>query len=156
MDLAVHDSSFVRQTLAVRPAGLLCGAKVLLGGVVVKPVKREYLLLDDLGHQVSMRLKTNIADPIPLVILRGQPIRLARAFAWHEYAWIGIPILLLFVGGALGGAIGGLATYTNSHILRSGRSRASRYALTGLVTLSSVVVFFVVAIALQSVIGQRT
>ena len=156
MELAVPDPSFTRQKLTVRPAGLMSGAKVLVDGVVVEPVKREYLLRDDLGKEVSLRLRANLADPIPVVILRGKPVRLVPALAWHEYAWIGIPLLLLFVGGALGGAVGGFATYTNSHILRSDRSLASRYALTGLVTISSLAVFFAAAAALQSLIGRWT
>ena len=155
MNLLVPDPAFVSQKLTVRTAGFFSGAKVFLNGKAVKPVKREYLVRDDRGNSVSLRLKSNIADPIPLVVLGGQPVRLARALTWYEYAWIGIPILLLFVGGALGAMIGVFATYTSSHILRSSRSSTSKYLLTAVVTVSAIVIFVVVAVAFQSLVGSR-
>ena len=91
MDLVVPDPSFVRQKLTVQTAGFLSGAKVLLNGIPVKPSKREYVVQDDQGSSVSIRLKGNLADPIPLVMLNGRQIRLARALTWYEYAWIGVP-----------------------------------------------------------------
>jgi hypothetical protein len=155
MDLVVPHSAFASQKLTVRTAGFFTGPKVLLNGVAVKPVKRQYLVRDDHGNEVALRLKSNFVDPIPVVLLGGQPVRLARALTWYEYAWIGIPILLLFVGGALGAVIGVLATYTSSHIFRSGRTVASKYLLTALVTVSSIVVFVVAVVAIQAVIGPR-
>ena len=50
---------------------------------------------------------------------------------------------LIAVGGALGGLVGGFAVYTNIRVFRRDRGVASRYALTGLISLGSVVGFVI-------------
>jgi hypothetical protein len=134
---------------------LFSGAKLFLDGQLVKRTGGAYAVLNDDGREVKIRLKTNLADPVPVLLLNGETVRVARRLTWYEYAWISVPILLLFVGGALGGGIGGFATYTNSHLMRSDRSPGARYLLTGAISIAAVVAFIVTVAALRSSIAPR-
>jgi hypothetical protein len=71
-------------------------------------------------------------------------IQVVPALQWYQYIWMGLPIVLLFMGGAVGGFCGGLAAVTSSRIFRSERAEATKYALTGLISLAAFFSYFVV------------
>lgn len=156
MDLAVVHPKFRNQKLEIRIAGIFSNRSVLLNGVPVKRAKGAYVVRDDNGSDVAVRLKSNFVDPIPLVVIGTEKVRLVPPLAWYEYTWVGLPILLLFVGGALGGGIGGLATYGSGRIFRSSRSAWAKYALTGAISVCALLLFAVAATALQVIIGRAT
>ena len=151
MDIAVSHSSFIQQRLTIRTAGLFSGPRVLLNSLPIKRDGGKYIVRNDSGTEVTVRLKSTFFDSIPTLTLDDTKVSLARSLTWYEYLWISVPILLLFIGGALGGGIGVFATYSNSRIIRSDRSTISKYALTGAASICAFVAFFVVATALQLV-----
>jgi hypothetical protein len=154
MDFAVAHKSFKKQLLTIRPATVFAGPRVFLNGELVKRVKGTYSVQNDAGGEVKLKLQTGLVDPIPAVLIDGEKVLVARPFEWYEYIWVGIPILLMFVGGALGGGIGAAATYVNGRLIRSNRSGISRYVLTGLVSVSAAVVFVVAATIFQVIVGR--
>ena len=147
MDLAVGHPTFKNQKLSVRTAGFFSGPKVLLNGVAVKRVKGKYTVKNDIGQEVDVELKSSFVDPIPSVKIGTEFIDLARRLTWYEYAWSGLPIVLLFIGGALGAVVGMVAAFSNTRILRSSRSTTAKYLLTGAMTAAAFVAFFVLATA---------
>ncbi len=153
MELLVNHSTFQRRKLKVRTAGFFKGHTLLLDDVEIKKVGGKYLLENDAGSQVIAKLKTNFVDPIPYVELGGETVRLARPLTWYEYTWLALPVALMFVGGALGGAIGVLGAMFNARVIRSERSTAARYGLAATGTVASFAVFFLAAMALQAVFG---
>jgi hypothetical protein len=155
MRIEVRHPAFTTQHLAVETASLLGGPKLLLNGEVVKRQKGRYAVAMDSGAETLVQMKYNLVDPVPTLKIDDESVRLADPLQWYEYAWGGMPILLVFVGGALGGLIGGIASVTNGRILRSGRGIAARYGLTAIVTLSAAVIFFVLAVALRFWMGAR-
>jgi len=40
------------------------------------------------------------------VVFDGQTITLVSPLRWYEYAWMSLPLLLVFAGGALGALFG--------------------------------------------------
>jgi NhaP-type Na+/H+ or K+/H+ antiporter len=64
---------------------------------------------------------------------------------WYHYVWMSIPIVLVFLGGAIGGLCGGLAAGMSSRVFRSDRAEGTKYALTGLISLAAFFTYFVVA-----------
>lgn len=64
---------------------------------------------------------------------------------WYQHVWLGVPFVLIFVGGALGGACGGGAWAANHAIFQNTRNPVLRYVLTGLVTVAAFAVYFVLA-----------
>jgi hypothetical protein len=149
MEYPVPHRFFERQRLTVRAAGLFRGAALLLDGRPVRRQMGKYVLKDDAGNDTAIRLTVNPVDPIPVVRIGSEAIRLAPALIWYEYVWIGIPALLIFVGGALGGALGFAAAYSNSRVFRGGRDTGSKYLLTGLTTVAALLIFVVLAVCIQ-------
>ncbi len=154
MEYSVSHPFFERQQLAVRTAGLFKGAVLLLDGQPMKSKMGKYVIKNDAGDDTSVRIDANFIDPIPVVKIGTEVVRLAPAFSWYEYVWIGIPVLLVFVGGALGGGIGVAAAYSNSRIFRSDRGTGAKYLLTGVTTVAALVAFLVLATVIQ--IAVRT
>ena len=66
--------------------------------------------------------------------------------------WIALPILLLFVGGALGGIVGALGLTTNARIVRSKMNGLAKFALTAAVSVFVTAAFAAVVVALGGLI----
>ncbi len=63
--------------------------------------------------------------------------------AWYENLWIAWPILLLFVGGALGGACGGAAWALNQQVFQKTKDPVLRYVWTGLISIAALGLYVV-------------
>jgi hypothetical protein len=121
-----------------------------------KKEKGAYPVASDSGQQVMIQMRYNLLDPIPTIKIGDAVIALAKTLRWFEYAWIGLPMLLVFAGGALGGFVGGGSTVVNGRIFRSERSTAAKYALAAVTTVAGAAVFLAIAVAGSEVaIGRR-
>src|SRR5262252_687638 len=152
MRFPISRSGFEGQDLAVETAGLFRGPRVLHNGNPVERRKGRFPVRSNSGQEVLIQLKSNFVDPIPKVIFGDQTIVLARPLTWYEYVWIGLPILLVINGGALGPLVGLTAAYSSARIFRSGRGTFAKYALTGLISVLAVVVFVIAVVAIQLMI----
>jgi hypothetical protein len=156
MRIEVRHPAFKRQQLSVETASsVFSGPKLLLNGAAVKKQKGRYSVTSDSGAEKLIQMRYNLVDPVPTLKIDEQTVDLLEPLQWYEYAWSGLPILLVFAGGALGGLVGGAATIVNGRIFRSGRGAIAKYGLAGLITVSAVVAFFVLAIALRYAIGSH-
>jgi hypothetical protein len=155
MRIPINHPAFKTRHLSVEAASFFTGPKLLLDGVVVKRQGRSYLIVSDTGQEVPVKVMYNFLDPIPRVKIGEEMIELAKPLQWYEYAWIGIPMLLVFAGGALGGFVGAGSTVVNGRIFRSDRGAFSKYALAAVTTVAGTAVFFVIAVAIQIAIGPR-
>ncbi|MFQ5846202.1 MAG: hypothetical protein ACE5IQ_00855 [Candidatus Methylomirabilales bacterium] len=109
-----------------------------------------YRVRDAHGKEVTIKIKGNFLDPVPGLEIDGEELRLARPLTWYEYVWMGVPIILVFAGGALGGLIGVSATYSSARIFRSERTPLSKYLISGLISLAAVFVFFILVAILET------
>ena len=155
MRIEIDHPAFKRQLLAVETASVFSGPKLLMNGVVIKKEKGSYPVVSDVGDNKLIQIRYNLVDPVPRIKVDGQTFNLREPLQWYEYAWSGLPILLVFSGGALGGLVGGVATMANGRLFRSERGALAKYGLAGVITVSAVAVFFVLAIALQLAIGTK-
>jgi hypothetical protein len=155
MRIGIKHPAFKSKHLSVEQASFFSGPKLLLDGVVVKKEKGGYSVVSDSGQQVTIQMRYNLLDPIPTIKVGDAAIELAKPLRWFEYAWIGLPMLLVFAGGALGGFVGGGSTGVNGRIFRSERSTAAKYALAAVTTVAGAAVFFVMAVAIQLALGKR-
>jgi hypothetical protein len=149
MEIPISHSRFEGQNLSVETGGFFRSARVLHNGNPVEKHNGGYPVRSNRGERVSIRLKGNLLDPIPKVIFGNETIVLARPLMWYEYIWIGLPILLMFKGGAIGGLVGGMATYTSARVFRSDRSALAKYGITALISVVAVVAFFILGLAVQ-------
>ena len=70
---------------------------------------------------------------------------------WHEHLVAGWPLLLLFVGGAIGGACGGAAYALNGKIFNSEIASHLKYVYSVLIGFGAVVLYVVVVAILVSI-----
>jgi hypothetical protein len=114
-----------------------------------------YSVAGDSGQELPILIEYYFVDPIPKVKIGDATIELAKPLQWFEYAWIGVPMLLVFSGGALGALVGAGSTVINGRIFRSDRGALSKYALAGVTTLLGAAVFFALIVALRVAIGAK-
>ena len=72
-----------------------------------------------------------------------------RNLKWYEYAWIGLPFLLVVIGGVLGGVCAAIAIILNHRIFRRATSIKIGYVITGIVTLASVGIWFICSVVIN-------
>jgi hypothetical protein len=101
MRFAIHHPAFKSQRLSVQTALGLGGPKLLLNDEIVKRQYGTYPMLSDSGSQFLAQMDVNWVDTIPVVKIGGKSISVAKPLRWFEYAWICLPLLLVFVGGCL-------------------------------------------------------
>ena len=144
MDLPIALPGLEGQNVALRIA-TFSGAKLIVGGQLAKKQNGSFQLRSNAGAMIAVKFKPRFLDPIPNLLVGGETIQLTPPLAWYQYAWMAIPVVLVFLGGAIGGLCGGLAAGISSRIFRSGHSEPVKYALTGLVSAGAFITYFVVA-----------
>ena len=152
MEIPISHEKLQGQRISLRTAGLFSGAKILSNGNPIKGKGNKYILRDSQGAEVIVIIKNSLLDPIPKIEIDKDEIQLARPLTWYEYTWMGLPIILVFAGGALGAIIGFTAAYSSSRIFRSERSTAKKYLVTGAISFAAVILFLGLAVAIDLLI----
>jgi hypothetical protein len=150
MDISVSHPQIEKQELVVRTGGLFRSAKLLLNGIALKPVKGVYKIKNDAGHEVDMKLGVSWIDAVPPLTIGGVRVRLARPFSWYEWVWIGLPAVLIPIGGFLGALIGIYACYSSSRVIRGPGSAVMRYGISGLISIFAGVSFLAMSSLVHS------
>ena len=149
MQIEVQHPSFKTQRLTVETASWFRGPRLLVNGAVEQKKKGRYTVTSDSGAEISIQLKYNFLDPIPKIKIGDEIVELASPLKWYEYVWIGIPIVLVFSGGAIGGLVGVVAAIASGKIFRGNNGSAAKYGLSALITLGSFIAFVVLATVFQ-------
>jgi len=136
---------FEGHQVLLRPAGLFSSVKLIVDNEELKPMGRKYTLHRNDGTEVQAQLRSNFVDPIPQLIVEGKVYSAIKKMAWYELVWSGLPVLLLFVGGALGAFCGLVAVYANNRIFRSGLQPVLKYLVTGMISAAALVIYFILA-----------
>lgn len=153
MDIAIEHPKFEGKNISVRTAGFFRGPSLLLDGKRLSRTKGVYHIRNNQGQQSQVTVKYNYLDPVPVLVIDDEEMILARPLQWYEYLWLGLPALLIFIGGALGGLCGGIAFYLNVKVFRSDLHIAAKYVLTGIVSFVAVILFFIVVAVVVTLLG---
>jgi hypothetical protein len=149
---------FRQRPIALETEGLLSGARLLQNGERAPkgPKRGTFTLIRDDGSEAVARVRpaSFFVDPVPSVQIGDQQIRVVRPFQWYEMTWLALPILLVFVGGAIGAGVGIAAAAVNATIMRSDRPWPLRYVQTGGVSILAVVAYVVLAVIFLRTIGR--
>lgn len=147
MRIPLELQGFEGHELIVEAASWLSGPKLKLDGKPAPkgPRRNLYLLQRNDGIKQVVQLKQVFIDPVPQVIIDDEVIHLVKPLSVLQWLWSALPIILAFIGGALGGGIGGAAFWINAHIFRSEMSAMEQYLLTGLTTAISVFLFLILS-----------
>ncbi|WP_080057586.1 hypothetical protein [Spirosoma aerolatum] len=89
--------------------------------------------------------KSSFPDAISVLEINGENIQILERLEWYQYVIGGLPILLLFVGGAIGGGIGAVGAVTNFSIFRQEGSDISKYLKVIGVIVGSYLLYLLVA-----------
>jgi hypothetical protein len=155
MRIEVKHAAFKTRRLEVETASFFSGPKLFLNDVLQKRKATQYTIASDSGQELPVKVIYNFLDPIPKLKIGDGTLVLAKPLKWYEYIWIGIPMLLVFAGGALGGFVGAGSTVINGRIFRSDRSSGAKYGLAAVTTVAGTVTFFVIAVAIQIALRKK-
>ena len=155
MDIRVDHESFERRRLSVRPGTFFRSPALLVDGEPVAKKRGRHSVVDDENAEREVRLRTSAFDPLPRVEIEGLRIAIAPPLKPYEVALALLPVLLIVVGGALGGAIGLTAAYANFVVLRGAGGKASRYAAAIVITGLAAGAWFAASIAMTAWLAER-
>ena len=147
---------FEYQNIEVQ-TGFWTGPRLLVNGEPApKGSKRgEMILRRDDGRQVNASWKPQFLGlDVPQLVVDGKTVQLVEPLKWYQWVWGGWPIVLLFVGGALGAIAGMLGAVINARVFRAEISEILKYVVTGVVSILAVLVYFVAAISLSLMINR--
>lgn len=155
MDIRVDHESFQHRRLSVRPGTFFRSPALLIDDEPVPKKGGQHRVVDDEDAERKVRLRTSAFDPLPRVEIEGIRIAIAPPLKPHEVALALLPVLLIFIGGALGGAIGLTAAYVNFVVLRGAGGKASRYAAAIVITGLAAAVWFAASMAMTAWLAER-
>jgi hypothetical protein len=115
--------------LSLREGGLFTGPKILKDGVPLNRAKGFYLVSLADGSSLQLKIKIGLDLLTPKIEFAGKVIEVMPSLPGFWVAWAYIPLLLLFVGGAIGGLCGGAASYATLSTLRSDLPKFIRYSI---------------------------
>lgn len=153
----ISPEGFEGQTIEVQTAGMWAGPKLLVNGQpAAKGKKRgQMTLTNNYGQEVIAAWRPRFMGlEVPDLAVDGKIIQVTKPLPWYAWLWSGLPILLLFIGGALGAVVGVVAFTVNAGIFRSNRSTAVKFLITAGVSLLAAVIYFLLAVLLSIALGQ--
>ena len=115
---------------------------------------RPFVIRRPDGKQSKLFVKVAPFDYVPKVTVDDQPIVLARPLAVFEHIAGGIPLILVFLGGALGGFSGAIGTMANYRVLRTDASPVFKAVAILGVTALSFLMYSVLADVFRALIGR--
>jgi len=145
------------QTIEVKSPSMFAGPKLLVNGQPTSkgPKRNQMILRRNDGKEIIASWKPRILGlDMPQLFVDGKIINVVAPLEWYELAWCGISILLVFFGGLIGGAIGGLSFSVNTRIFRSSMSTVEKYFATAGVSIMAVIIYFIVASLFLGLIGK--
>jgi len=107
---------------------------------------KPFLIKRTNGEIAKAFPKTNYPDISSQVLnIEGKKYPMANKLKWYEYLIGGLPILLVFGGGVIGGAIGGASTVVNYTFFRENGSTSTKYLKVIGLNIACLIIFMVLA-----------
>lgn len=156
MSYIVNLDGFEDQKITVE-VSYWTGPKLFINGVrAQKGIKRGEMILQrsDSTHAVARWKQGLLGLDVPQLIVDGKVVMLVEPLKWYEYVWAGLPVLLVFIGGALGGLIGASAYVLNIKVFRLTMNYFLKYVVTTGVFVLAFVVYVAAALFVSSLIGR--
>lgn len=157
MNYPINLHGFEGQRIEVQSAGLLAGPKLLVNGqpAAKGPKRGQMSLRRDDGREVVAAWKLQFMGlDVPQLTVDGQTITVAEPLPWYVWAWSALPILLLFIGGALGGIAGAVGFSINTSIFRSSWPAVVKFGLSAVVSIGAVITYVVLAALFLTALGR--
>ncbi len=156
MNYPINLEGFEGQAIEMKSGGLIAGPKLLVNGQSAPkgPKRGQMLLRRNDGAEAIATLKPRFMGlDVPQLSVDGKTISVVEPLKWYVWVWSALPILLVFIGGALGAITGIIAFAINTQVFRSSRTTAVKFIVTAIVSLLAAVVYVASAVLLSSVLG---
>jgi len=128
--------------------GFWSGPKLFINGEPApKGDKRNEMRLqrNDL-RQVTATWKPQLMGfDVPQLMVDGKVVNLVEPLKWYQWAWGGLPVLLIISGGFLGAFVGLIAFSINARVFRSGLNDVLKYVVSGLYSFAAVIAYLFMA-----------
>ena len=98
---------------------------------------------------VTIALEPEMFDPFPQLEIEGDKYPIGRKLNPFDYLVVGLPMLLIFVGGAIGGILGFLASSINARVMRMRKSAIERYGFCLASFLGASVTWYILGLGLN-------
>jgi hypothetical protein len=157
MNYPITLEGFEGQALEVRSAGVLKGVTLLINGQpAAKGRKRgEMVLRRNDGREVAAAWKPQLLGlDVPQLSVDGKTFSVTPPLAWYVLVWSALPLLLIILGGAMGALAGMIGFSVNAGIFRSSRSTVTKFALSAVVSLATVLIYLVAVSLLLAALGR--
>lgn len=157
MRYPVQLDGFEGQTIEIQPGGLFSGPRILVNRQPAPKGqgRRELILRRNDGNNVIATLRPRLFGlDVPQLIVEGKTIHVVEPLKWYEWAWSALPMILLFLGGALGAIAGVLGLTTNAKIFRSSMNGLAKFALTAAVSLLVGAAYFVAVVVISGTVSR--
>lgn len=93
------------------------------------------------GKTKQLKILGSGYDGVPRVYIDGEKLPVARKLFWYEFLVSCAPLVLVFMGGALGGLLGAIGTVACLNVVRREYSYALRLLLILAITLAAVALY---------------
>lgn len=111
---------------------------------------RPFHILADNGELYQIYPKRSLFKPIPALEINGITYDIVEKLPWYKYALAFVPMVLIFIGGGLGGAIGAVGTTYNLEMFRRDLPPAIQYlAVIGISVLAYITYLVLGTLALR-------
>lgn len=145
MDYFPEIEGFEGQNIEVKTSSW-AGPKLLINGQLAeKGAKRGDMVLHrNDGRQVTATWKSQMLGlDAPQLVVDGKAVNLVEPLQWYQWVWSGWPILLVFIGGALGAIVGIIGFSISARLFRTNLNGFLKYIVTGLISIAAVLVYLV-------------
>lgn len=150
----VPSNYFKYNKLEISPAGTFRGVKLYLDNQVVKLKRGKGMVRDDNGVERAVSISTNAFDHL-WVDIEGEKYYPMGKLTKMERVFVFMPLVLMGIGGAIGGAVGAFASFTNSNLIREFKeSPVLKYGLC-LVTTSLATIIWVLGASMVHMIAGK-
>lgn len=92
-----------------------------------------------------------MSAPPPFPVIEQPKTKLT----WYQYVWIGWPLILVAVGGAIGGGLGGVAAAINFKVFQKTQNPVLRYVWTGLISFAAAIIWLIIATIIVIALHKR-
>ena len=157
MKYPVRIEGFEGQCIEVQTAGIFSSAQLLVNGQPApKGQKRNEMLLrhHDGREAIATWKPLFLGLDVPQLEVEGKTIRVVEPLKWYEWAWGGLPVLLICAGGFLGAMAGMIGLAINTRVFRSSFGGVIKYVITGAVSLLVVIIYLVVAVMVSGAMNK--
>lgn len=115
---------------------------------------KPFLIPDSNGKIVKAYPKPTFPDIIPVLEIDDHKYHIVEKLAWYQAVLAVLPFSLAFIGGgALGGAIGAVASLLNLQILRNEKLGKIKYLYVVNVTLIAYATYFFLALMIKELMN---